>query len=149
VPAYLIADVNVEKAETYAEYRRQVAPLVERYGGRFIVRGGAHETLEGGWRPARLVIIEFPSMAVLKGWYGSPEYKKLIALRQGASQGSLVAVEGAKGSGGPEVRRVATQNQTKARQLLRPWPAAQHIALGFAFFVVAQLEVVAIGRRLE
>ena len=93
--AYLIADVNVENTETYAEYRRQVLPLIERHGGRFIVRGGPHETLEGDWRPSRLVIIEFPSMTVLKRWYGSPEYKKLIDLRQNASSGSLVAVEGA------------------------------------------------------
>ena len=93
--AYLIADVNVENADVYAEYRREVLPLIERFGGRFIVRGGAHEALEGDWRPARLVVIEFPSMAVLKQWYGSPEYKKLIALRQRASRGSLVAVEGA------------------------------------------------------
>ena len=93
--AYLIADVNVENADSYAEYRRQVLPLIERHGGKFIVRGGAHETLEGDWRPARLVIIEFPSMAVLKQWYGSQEYKKLIDLRQDASSGSLVAVEGA------------------------------------------------------
>lgn len=95
MPAYLIADVNVENADIYAEYRRQVLPLIERYGGRFIVRGGPHETLEGDWRPARLVVIEFPSMAVLKEWYRSPEYTKLVALRQGASRGSLLAVEGA------------------------------------------------------
>ena len=93
--AYLIADVNVENADSYAEYRRQVLPLIERHGGKFIVRGGAHETLEGGWRPARLVIIEFPNMTVLKQWYGSAEYRKLIELRQKASSGSLVAVEGA------------------------------------------------------
>jgi uncharacterized protein (DUF1330 family) len=95
MPAYLIADVSVENQDIYAEYRRQVLPLIERYGGRFIVRGGAHETLEGNWRPARLVVIEFPSMAVLKEWYGSPQYKKLIELRQGSSRGSLLAVEGA------------------------------------------------------
>ena len=95
MPAYLIADVSVENQDIYAEYRRQVLPLIERYGGRFIVRGGAHETLEGAWRPARLVVIEFPSMAVLKEWYRSPEDEKLIALRQTASRGSLVAVEGA------------------------------------------------------
>ena len=94
MPAHLIADVTVENPDVYAEYRRQVLPLIERYGGRFIVRGGAHETLEGEWRPSRLVIIEFPSLAVLKDWYRSPEYTKLIALRQDASQGSLIAVEG-------------------------------------------------------
>lgn len=93
--AYLIADVDVSDPDVYAEYRRQVLPLVSRHGGRFIVRGGVHETLEGEWQPKRLVVIEFPDMAALKAWYGSPEYTRLIALRQGASRGSLVAVEGA------------------------------------------------------
>lgn len=95
MPAYLIADVEVQDPDVYAEYRRQVLPLVQKHGGRFIVRGGAHETLEGPWRPARIVVIEFPDMAALKAWYGSSEYTRLIALRQGASQGSLIAVEGA------------------------------------------------------
>ncbi len=93
--AYLIADVEVHDQNVYAEYRRQVLPLIQKHGGRFIVRGGAHETLEGDWRPQRLVIIEFPDMAALKAWYHSPEYAKLIQLRQGVSRGSLVAVEGA------------------------------------------------------
>ena len=93
--AYLIADVEIHNPDVYAEYRRQVLPLVQKHGGRFIVRGGAHEVLEGDWRPQRVVIIEFPDMAALRAWYRSPEYAKLIALRQGASRGSLVAVEGA------------------------------------------------------
>jgi len=93
--AYLIADVDVNDPDVYAEYRRQVLPLVTRHGGRFIVRGGAHETLEGAWQPKRLVVIEFPDMAALKAWYGSPEYTSLIALRQSAARGSLIAVEGA------------------------------------------------------
>jgi uncharacterized protein (DUF1330 family) len=93
--AYLVADVEVHDQSIYAEYRRQVLPLIQKHGGRFIVRGGAHEVLEGEWMPQRLVIIEFPDMAVLKSWYHSPEYAKLIELRQGASRGSLVAVEGA------------------------------------------------------
>jgi len=95
MPAYLIADVEVHDPDVYAEYRRRVLPLVQSHGGRFIVRGGAHETLEGTWRPARVVVIEFPDMAALKAWYGSPEYTQLIALRQGVSGGSLIAVEGA------------------------------------------------------
>ena len=86
--AYLIADVEVHDQTVYAEYRRQVLPLVQKHGGRFIVRGGA-------WKPQRLVVIEFPDMAALKAWYRSPEYAKLIELRQGVSRGSLVAVEGA------------------------------------------------------
>ena len=95
MPAYLIADVEVNDPDVYAEYRRQVLPLIQQYGGRFIARGGAHEVLEGGWRPQRVVIIEFPDMATLKAWYHSSEYAKLIALRQGVSRGSLIAVEGA------------------------------------------------------
>jgi uncharacterized protein (DUF1330 family) len=94
MPAYLIADVEVIDQDRYAEYRRQVLPLVQRHGGRFIVRGGRHEVLEGPWRPQRVVIIEFPDMAALKTWYDSAEYRKLIALRQDASRGSLIAVEG-------------------------------------------------------
>jgi uncharacterized protein (DUF1330 family) len=94
MPAYLIADVEVHDLEVYAEYRRQVLPLVQHHGGRFIVRGGAHEVLEGDWKPKRIVVIEFPDMARLKTWYNSPEYAKLIALRQGVSRGSLIAVEG-------------------------------------------------------
>ncbi len=93
--AYLIADVEVHDQNVYTEYRRQVLPLIQKHGGRFIVRGGAHEVLEGDWRPQRVVIIEFPEMTALKAWYRSPEYAKLIALRRGASRGSLVAVEGA------------------------------------------------------
>jgi len=93
--AYLIADVEVHDQSVYAEYRRQVLPLIQKHGGRFVVRGGAHEVLEGAWHPQRLVIIEFPDMAALKAWYDSSEYAKLIELRQGASRGSLVAVEGA------------------------------------------------------
>jgi uncharacterized protein (DUF1330 family) len=93
--AYLIADVEVHDQNVYAEYRRQVLPLVQKHGGRFIARGGAHETLEGEWKPQRLVIIEFPDMTTLQAWYRSPEYANLITLRQGVSRGSIVAVEGA------------------------------------------------------
>ena len=95
MPAYLIADVEVHDPDVYAEYRRQVVPLVQKHGGKFVVRGGRHEVLEGEWRPSRLVVIEFADMAALKAWYESPEYTVLIKLRQGVSRGSLVAVEGA------------------------------------------------------
>lgn len=94
MPAYVIAQIEVTDTDRYDEYRRQVAATIEQYGGRFLVRGGAHRTLEGDWQPGRLVVLEFPDMQALDRWYGSQEYGPLIILRQSASTGSLVAVEG-------------------------------------------------------
>jgi len=93
--AYVIADVNVKNPDAYQGYRKQVLATIEKYGGRFLVRGGEHEVLEGSWRPHRLVILEFPDMAAAKRWHRSPEYAPLIKLRQSASDGTLVAVAGA------------------------------------------------------
>jgi uncharacterized protein (DUF1330 family) len=93
--AYMIGEIEVTDQATYDEYRKQVMATVEKHGGRFIVRGGKVEALEGGWAPKRLVILEFPTMQKLLGWYRSAEYAPLIKLRQRASRGRLVAVEGA------------------------------------------------------
>lgn len=94
MPAYLIADVRVTDQAVYDDYRRQVAATVAAHGGRFLARGGTLVPLEGGWDPARLIVIEFPSLQALRGWYDSPEYQPLIALRQRGSIGRLVAVDG-------------------------------------------------------
>ena len=93
--AYLIVDIDVKNAAGYEEYRRQVPTTVAKYGGRFIVRGGTSETLEGDWSPKRVVVVEFPTMEALKRWYNSAEYRPLIALRQSHSAGDVIAVEGA------------------------------------------------------
>ena len=93
--AYLIADIEVTNSAGYDEYRRQVPATVEKYGGRFVVRGGASEILEGDWGPKRVVVLEFPSMDALKRWYNSAEYKPLIALRQKNASGNVIAVQGA------------------------------------------------------
>ena len=92
--AYVIVDTLITDPQTYDEYKRQVAPLIAKFGGRFIVRGGRHEVLEGDWQVHRIVVLEFPSMEALKSWYNSPEYAPLLALRQRASSATLVAVEG-------------------------------------------------------
>ena len=94
MPAYLIADTHITDHATYDEYKRQVAPVIAKFGGRFLARGGAHEVLEGTWQPARLVLIEFPDMDALKAWYASSEYAPLLALRQPAAIDHLVAVPG-------------------------------------------------------
>ena len=93
--AYVIGEIEVTDAATYEEYRKQVLAVVTKYGGRFIVRGGKVEPLEGDWSPKRLVVLEFPSFEQAQKWYRSPEYAPLIALRKRASRGKLILVEGA------------------------------------------------------
>lgn len=92
--AYLIGEIEVTDPAMYEEYRKQVASTVKKYGGRFVVRGGKIQALEGGWSPGRIVVLEFPSLEQAQKWYRSPEYAPLIALRQRASRGKLIVVEG-------------------------------------------------------
>jgi uncharacterized protein (DUF1330 family) len=94
MPAYIIADVTVTDATTMDEYRKQVPGTLAQYGGRFLVRGGAHETLEGDWRPNRLVVLEFPSLEQARRWYDSQEYAGPKALRLEAGRTNLVVVDG-------------------------------------------------------
>ena len=93
--AYVIGEIEVTDPGTYEEYRKQVLATVTRYGGKFVVRGGKVEALEGGWAPKRIVALEFPSMEQAQKWYRSEEYAPLIKLRQRASRGKLILVEGA------------------------------------------------------
>jgi uncharacterized protein (DUF1330 family) len=93
--AYVIGEIEVTDPVLYEEYRKQVPAVVAKYGGRFIVRGGRVEPLEGGWSPKRFVALEFPSMEQALKWYRSEEYAPLIRLRQKASRGKLIIVEGA------------------------------------------------------
>lgn len=92
--AYVIAEVNVTDPKLYDEYRKLVPATLERYGGRFAVRGGAVEPKEGGWAPARFVMVEFPTMELARKWYHSPEYAPALALRHKAANARLILVEG-------------------------------------------------------
>lgn len=92
--AYVIADTHITDPKVYDQYKRQVAPVIAKFGGRFVVRGGKHVVLEGSWQPHRLVVIEFPTMEAVTSWYNSPEYAPLLALRRPAATDHLVAVEG-------------------------------------------------------
>ena len=93
--AYVVGEIEVTDQATYDDYRKQVPATVTKYGGRFIVRGGKVEALEGGPLPRRLVLLEFPSFEQALKWHRSPEYAPLIKLRQKASRGKLILVEGA------------------------------------------------------
>lgn len=92
--AYVIVDIDVHDAPGLEEYRRLVPSTLAKYGGRFIVRGGSFQSLEGSWRPKRLVVLEFPSVEQARRWYDSDEYRPLKAMRMKASTADLVLVEG-------------------------------------------------------
>jgi uncharacterized protein (DUF1330 family) len=92
--AYVIAEVIVTDPTLYEDYKKMVPATVEKYGGRFAVRGGKVDAKEGGWAPARLVVLEFPSMEKARAWYDSPEYAPALALRLKAANAKLILVEG-------------------------------------------------------
>ena len=94
MPAYIIAQINITDPEKYQEYAKAAGPATQKYGGRFLVRGGAHETLEGDWEPLRLVVIEFPTAAAAREWYESDDYAPLRELRRRASDTDILVVEG-------------------------------------------------------
>jgi uncharacterized protein (DUF1330 family) len=95
MPAYVIANVNVQDAAAFEEYRRQVPATIAKHGGRYLVRGGRVERLEGAWNPTRLVVLEFPSMEQARRWYDSEDYRGPKALRMKCAMTDAVFVEGA------------------------------------------------------
>lgn len=93
--AYVIADVrDARDQDTLAEYRRGNTESVARHGGRFVVRGGEMQVLEGEWDTRRIVAIEFPDLAAARGWYESEDYAPLKALRRSASDTNIILVAG-------------------------------------------------------
>jgi uncharacterized protein (DUF1330 family) len=94
MPAYVIVETNVHDPEQYERYKEAAPPAVAAAGGRFVVRGGELDVLEGDWHPPRLVVLEFEDLAAARRWYDSPEYQEAKRLRAGAADLNMVAVEG-------------------------------------------------------
>jgi uncharacterized protein (DUF1330 family) len=92
--AYFIVNVGVKDPAEYEAYKQAAPATIAQYGGRYLVRGGKHETLEGDWQPTRLVVLEFPSVEAAKRWYASEEYRRIKPLRLQCATGDLVLVEG-------------------------------------------------------
>ena len=90
---YVIANVVWKDPESLAVYKRLMPPSVAKYGGRFLVRGGASEVLEGEWSPA-LVVIEFPTVHQARLWYSSDDYRPALEVRHRAADNELLIVEG-------------------------------------------------------
>ena len=94
-PAYVIADIDVSDPVGYEQYKALSTAAAGLYGGRFVVRGGAADVLEGDVVPHRLVVIEFETPEAARRWYASPEYAAAREIRQATSSGWLLLVEGA------------------------------------------------------
>jgi uncharacterized protein (DUF1330 family) len=93
MPAYLIADIDVHDPQGYEEYRKLVAPTVQKYKAKYLARGGKVEVLEGQWAPRRVVIAEFESMDSVRKWYHSEDYRPAKAARQKASRSNFIIAE--------------------------------------------------------
>lgn len=92
--AYIVVELDIKDPEGFADYRAMVPATLEVYGGRYLVRGGAVENLEGSWDPARFVVIEFDSVEQAKRWWDSDEYREARNLRQATADTQMIVVEG-------------------------------------------------------
>jgi uncharacterized protein (DUF1330 family) len=93
--AYVIADLTITDPQGFEVYRNMVPATIAQYGGKYVVRGGRTETLEGDWDPKRLVIIEFDSAEHARQWWACEEYREAKAIRQRTARTNLLIVEGA------------------------------------------------------
>ena len=94
MPAYVLVDAKVTDPVQYEEYRKVAPAAIARYGGRYLVRGGATTVLEGEWQPNRIVVLEFPDADAARRFYESPEYRAARALRAGAAAMNVIVVDG-------------------------------------------------------
>jgi uncharacterized protein (DUF1330 family) len=94
MPAYIIVEIEITDPVGYEEYKKQAAATVEQYGGKYVVRGGACETLEGDWKPKRIVVLQFDNMERAKVWFNSPEYIEPRKQRHRTANTRMILVEG-------------------------------------------------------
>jgi uncharacterized protein (DUF1330 family) len=94
---YLIANIEVKDPMKFDEYRQKVAPLIEKFGGRYLIRGGEVRHLEGNLSFHRLVVLEFPTVEAARNFYESAEYQPILKLRLDSTRSDAVLVQGYSG----------------------------------------------------
>ena len=92
--AYVIVEIDILDPERYEEYKKLAGATVEKYGGKYIVRGGKTEVLEGDWQPKRIVVLKFESMQRAKDWLKSEEYREPRKMRHRTAKTNMILVEG-------------------------------------------------------
>ena len=96
MPAYLIVRANVTDMEQYQQYMKLTPAIIEKYGGRFIIRGGEKVILEGPDAPERIVMVKFDSIEAARRMYDSDEYQAAIKVREGAAEASFIVMDGSE-----------------------------------------------------
>jgi uncharacterized protein (DUF1330 family) len=91
----IIVDIEVTDPVLYEEYKRLASASIAAHGGRYLVKGGRSEVLDGDWTPRRLVVLEFDSFEQAKAWRESPEYAEAKKVREGCARSNMIVVEGA------------------------------------------------------
>jgi uncharacterized protein (DUF1330 family) len=94
MPAYVIVDIDIVDPVGYEEYKKLASATVEKYGGKYIVRGSQVETLEGNWNPKRIVVLQFESMQRAKDWLNCTEYREPRKMRHRTAKTKMIVVEG-------------------------------------------------------
>jgi uncharacterized protein (DUF1330 family) len=94
MPAYIIAEISIHNPLEYEDYKKLTPQSLKPFDGKFIVRGGKAEILEGEWKPERIVTIEFPTLEKAKAWWNSEGYAPAKALRQRTSYTKMILVPG-------------------------------------------------------
>jgi len=93
---YFIVEIKTknENKDFYAKYIEKVRPIVEKYNGRYLVRGGEITPIFGDWKPERIIVIEFPSAGDVKRWLNSSEYREIAGLRENSTATKAIMMEG-------------------------------------------------------
>ncbi|MFL5742822.1 MAG: DUF1330 domain-containing protein [Flavisolibacter sp.] len=93
--AYIIVEITIHDPKSYEEYKKLTPASIAAYGGKFVVRGGKSESLEGDWNPERIVVLEFPTTQRAKEWWASEHYAPAKKIRQSAAFTKMLLIEGA------------------------------------------------------
>jgi uncharacterized protein (DUF1330 family) len=94
MPAYVIVEIDILDPVGYEEYKKLAGATVEKYGGKYVVRGGRTEVLEGDWKPKRIVVLQFDSLQHAKDWLNSEEYREPRKMRHRTARTNMILVEG-------------------------------------------------------
>jgi len=92
--AYVVVEVEITDPERFKDYQAMVPATIAAFGGKYLVRGGEVETLEGSWNPSRVVVLEFESVEQAKRWWDSDEYREARDLRQATASTNMIVVQG-------------------------------------------------------